>query len=434
MLIYIVQPGDTIDSISQRYGVSVAKLIQDNELINPYRLVPGQTILIVSPEQIYIVQEGDTLSSIATAHGITLMQLLRNNPFLSNRDYIYPGETLVISYNNTQGKITTIGFTYPYIKEETLRKTLPFLTYLSVFNYRATRAGDIITVDDDSKISQIAIEYGVAPLLMIATISTQGVPDLESAYDILLNEEYQENHIDLLLEMITLKGYSGANIVFSYLNETNQRFYQNFLTRISERFRREGYLLFVTVNPNFASVDNDGSFEKVEYSGFSQAVENIIYLQFVWGAQTGPPAPISSISNIRTFMDYVLTMVPPDNVILGQPMNGYDWALPYVPGKTEAHSLTPNAILSLAIDVEATIQYDEASQTPYFTYELGFGSPVQHIVWFINAVSIDALVKLISEYGLDGAGIWNIMIYNSQLWLLINSQYEIVKMLPENIR
>jgi spore germination protein len=231
--------------------------------------------------------------------------------------------------------------------------------------------------------------------------------------------------------MIKLKGYSGANLVFSYLNETNQRFYQSFLARISERLRREGYLLFVTINPNFASVDNDGSFEMVDYSGFSQAVENIIYLQFVWGAQTGPPAPVSSISNLRSFMDYVLTMVPPDKVILGQPMNGYDWALPYVPGKTEAHSLTPNAILSLAIDVEATIQYDEASQTPYFTYELGFGSPIQHIVWFINAVSIDALVNLISEYGLDGAGIWNIMIYNPQLWLLINSQYEIIKILPE---
>jgi spore germination protein len=36
-------------------------------------------------------------------------------------------------------------------------------------------------------------------------------------------------------------------------------------------------------------------------------------------------------------------------------------------------------------------------------------------------------MDLVSKYGLAGTGIWNIMIYYPQMWLVINTQYEIIK-------
>lgn len=59
------------------------------------------------------------------------------------------------------------------------------------------------------------------------------------------------------------------------------------------------------------------------------------------------------------------------------------------------------------------------------------GFPVDHIVWFIDARSIDALLGLVIDYDLKGTGIWNITVYNTQLWLIINSQFDIVKFEPE---
>ena len=41
--------------------------------------------------------------------------------------------------------------------------------------------------------------------------------------------------------------------------------------------------------------------------------------------------------------------------------------------------------------------------------------------------SINALLDLGVKYNLQGVSIWNITIYNPQLWLIINSQYEIMK-------
>ncbi|WMJ86282.1 LysM peptidoglycan-binding domain-containing protein [Anaerocolumna sp. MB42-C2] len=94
MNIHVVQPTDTIESIAKYYGVTVTGLILNNALINPYDLVPGQTIVIVYPEQIYTVKEGDSLVNIAKTYSVPLIQLLRNNPYLSEREYIYPRENI----------------------------------------------------------------------------------------------------------------------------------------------------------------------------------------------------------------------------------------------------------------------------------------------------------------------------------------------------
>lgn len=430
MDIYVVQPGDNIYSIAERYGVTVYKLVQDNGLNSPFNLVIGQTIVIAYPKQIYTVQEGDTLNSIADAYKVTLIQILRNNPYLSDREYIYPGETIVISYN-TNGSITTNGFAYPYIKRETLVKVLPSLTYLSVFNYTAIEKGDIITYSDDAEIIQTTKEYGVIPLLMIATLTTQGEPNIEVAYEILLSEEYQEHHINMILDTMIVKGYYGVNIVFNYMKKINMSLYMNFIKKISNRLQSEGYLFFITINQKIENINNEILFEQIDYADISKYVTGMIFLQLVWGTNYGPPAPVSSINEIRTFIDYVASMVSSDKIIIGSTTISYDWQLPYIPSNPNAVSLTIDSVINLAQDVGATIQFDETSQTPFFLYnQITSGAPTQHIVWTIDARSIDALEKLMKEYSLNGIGIWNIMTYYSQFWTLINSQYEIVKIIP----
>ncbi len=431
MDIHVVQPDETIDSIADLYGISVEKLIQDNVLDNPNELVPGQTIVIVYPRQTHTVQEGDTLDSIADAYGVSLMQLLRNNPYLTGREYIYPGETLVISYNTTR-KITTNGYTYPYIKRETLLKALPGLTYLTVFNYRATGEGEIIAYYDDEEIIQTAKAYGTAPIMMVSTLSIRGEPDIEVAFNLLLNEAYQDRHNNDILQILKTKGYYGVNITFNYINANNQYLYENFITRISKRVRSEGYLLFVTVNTRIQNIDNEITFEKVDFTNISKVVDKLIIMQFVWGTNVGPPAPVSNINNLRAYIDYVVTMVPPEKMIIGKPLIGHSWELPYDPSTSDSFALTIDTAIKVAKDAGVVIQFDELSQTPYFIYNrINFGAPAQYIVWFLDARSMGALYKLINDYNLNGTAIWNIMVYYPQMWLLINSQYEVEKVLTD---
>ncbi|MDF2845724.1 MAG: hypothetical protein K0R00_4150 [Herbinix sp.] len=135
MIIHVVQSGETIESIAALYGVSVELIFMVNGIAASGKLVPGQAIVIAFPETTYIVQNGDTLQDIADKNGVTILDLLRNNPLLADRQYIYAGETLIISYGKKIRKVTTNGYASAYINRDTLRKTLPYLTYLSVLGY-----------------------------------------------------------------------------------------------------------------------------------------------------------------------------------------------------------------------------------------------------------------------------------------------------------
>ncbi|MFA9376669.1 MAG: LysM peptidoglycan-binding domain-containing protein [Lachnotalea sp.] len=432
MDIYIVQPDDNIHSISTKFGISAKKLIQDNGLDHPNELVSGQTLVIAYPEQVYIAQEGDTLVSIADLYDVSQIQLLRNNPFLSNRN-IFPGDVINISFKTT-GKLDTNGFVYPYIDIETLKKTLPFLTYITIYNCRATERGETLSFYDDLEIVELSKKYGTIPLLLISTLSPLGEPDIETTYSLLLNPNYQENLYQNILNTVKTKGYLGINIVINYINSTNQRLYKDIITNISDRIKEDGYIVFVTINTSMKYHNNKIYFENIDYNDISQYIHNLTFLQFIWGTNYGPPLPVNSINDMYAFINHVISEVPSHKVSIGISLISYDWILPYVPGTSYANSLSINSALELAHDVGATILFDSVSQTPFFTYrQYNFEKSSRHIVWSIDARSILAITNLVSDLELNGIGLWNVMMFLPQLWLVINSQYEIVKLISDEL-
>ncbi|MDD3416235.1 MAG: LysM peptidoglycan-binding domain-containing protein [Lachnospiraceae bacterium] len=431
MEIYIVQKGDTINSISDKYGITFDKLIQDNGLKFPYNLVIGQSIVIAIPKQVHTIQEGETLQNIAETYNVSLMQILRNNPFLSDWEYIYPGETIVISYN-TNGSVITNGFAYPYIEQKTLLKTLPDLTYISILNYQVSEEDGTVSSEDDSEILMKSKEYGAIPLLVLTTLTPIGAPTLEASMRTLLDKEFQDQLISQYVETAYSKGYYGINVIFSFLNEETQFLYLDFVKNISYHAKQMKLLLFISVNYQIAEDNNNILFEKVNYEEFSKYIDEFIFLSFVWGTNNGPPAPVCNLHYIGIFVDYLISIdVPKSKISIGKPTIGYDWKLPYIPNVTIANSLTLFSALDLAYEYSYKISFDEVSQTPYFYYNSNLSKTVrdEHFVWFLDSRSFNSLDNLIIDENLNSSAIWNIMIYYPQLWIVIYSQYDIIKLM-----
>ena len=430
MIIHVVQPGETIYTIAADYNVSVTRLVEENGLINPENLVVGQTIVIAYPEQVYIIQEGDTLYSVANAYGVTVMELLRNNPFLSNRETLYQGETLVIRYEK-QGNIAINAYAYPFIDRDILIKTLPFLTYLTIFNYRAIEGGEI-EGSDDTDIISIAKDYGVTPLMSLSTLTYQGISDIRTVNSILYNEEVLDRHINTILTILREKEYYGLNISLVNLDQENRPAYENFMTKLSSSLRAEGFLLFITITPRIVLSSSEITIERADYTVFGQLADCLLLLTYGWGSFPGPPSPITPAFLSESILENAITMIPAEKIYTGISVIGYDWKSPYIIGISRANALTPDAAVELAALTGSTILFDELSQAPYFEYyNLGEDINTRHVVWFSDARSINALTGFVPRFGIQGAGIWNIMNYFDQMWLVINTQYDIAKVLPE---
>ena len=426
MTIHVVQPGETIFSISEYYKIPVDRLVLENGITNPNNLAIGQTIVIVQPETLYTIQAGDTLESIAEQHGISTMELLRNNPYLSDREFIYPGETIVINYQTNKTRtVATSGYTFSYIDKSVLTKTLPFLSYLTIFNYRATSEGDIISGADNMELIQLAKVYGAAPMMFVSTITEEGIVSYEVTYEILNNPSVQDRLINNALLILKTKGFYGINIYVETITYDNIDLIGEYLKKAAAIYHSEGYRIVVTITP-VANINTPSvSFEKIDYSKLSEYVDGIIFSSYDWARSYSYPNSIFPVNVLRELLDYAVSIMPPEKIFLGVTTLGYDWTLPYVPGATEATAITYDSAVQIASDNNIPIQFNEAAQSPYFYYVDSDG--IMHIVWFKDARSFNARAKLVEEYGLQGLSLWTIMKFDAQMWFIINTQYYIEK-------
>jgi spore germination protein len=422
MIIHTVQPDETVYSIAELYGISADNLIRDNQIINPDRMIVGESLAVMFPMITYVIREGDSLESIAASYGVSVMELLRSNPQLSDRLYIYPGEEITIRFTDEKRMELSInGYAFPFIKTDVLRKTLPYLTYLTIFYYRITNEGDIVNIEDQELID-IAKVYGVAPLMCISTISEIGEADVETAHSILTNKDKQENLIDRVLENMNAKGYYGLNIDMQNILQEDRELYVDFIASISSRVRQEGYYVNITLTPRTFPTGTNFMYLGPEYATLGQLTDGTMLLSYEWG-HSHSPQPALPIVQVRALLDYSITQIPAEKISIGLPTIGYIWQLPFVPEYTIANAITHDSALALANEVGATVQRDAASEAPYFTYAID----TEYIVWFRDVRSTAALLELVEEYGLEGIGVWNIMQFASGPWLMINARYDIRK-------
>lgn len=425
MIIHVVKPGETIQTISNLYHIPAAQLIQDNGITNPTNLAVGQTIVVVYPKTTYVIQDGDSLNSIADKFGVSPILILQNNPHLSDQDYLFPGQSIVISYEDAKiRKIVTSGYAYPYINLNTLKKTLPYLTFLTIFNYRVTREGELVDIDDE-KIIQTAKSYGVAPMMLISTLTDKGVADPQVSNNVIHSIELQDKFFENVINKLKEKGYYGLNIYLQFLTEDNRPLVETYITRFSKRLHEEGFRVILTVTPITRIEKTTIALEKVDYSNLIKVIDGILFLTYEWGFSYGPPASATPINIQKEVLDYAVTIVPPEKLFFGFSIMGYDWQLPYIPGESRANAITTEVAIDIASYSGVPIRYNTVSQAPYYFYTQR--EDELHIVWFNDARTISAIMSLIDEYHLEGTSIWNIMFYFTQMWFIINTQYEIDK-------
>ncbi|SEM86211.1 LysM domain-containing protein [Mesobacillus persicus] len=94
-LTHLVQPGETLWSIAQKYQSNASRIAELNH-IQGDKIQVGQNLTIKEVEtKHYIVGRGDTLSSIARKTGVSVKELKSNNQLDSN--VIYPQQVLIIT-------------------------------------------------------------------------------------------------------------------------------------------------------------------------------------------------------------------------------------------------------------------------------------------------------------------------------------------------
>ncbi|WP_047980681.1 glycoside hydrolase family 18 protein [Ornithinibacillus contaminans] len=427
MQIHVVSGGDSLYSIASTYGTTIEALINANELDAPANLVIGQSLVIPIVGQFYFVQPGDSLYSIAQRFGMSYQELARINNIPVNaalnvglRLYIPELPKPDITAN---AYVEPTGGTVSQALENSARRNAPYLSYLAPFNYRVNRDGSL-TAPPLNDFKAIA-DANNASLMMVVTNLEEGAFSADLGHIIVTVQAVQNTLLDNIVNTAHQVGFTDVHFDFEFLPPEDRDAYSTFLRKAKDRLSQEGLLMSTALAPKTSATQEGDWYEAHDYGAHGTVADFVVLMTYEWGYSGGPAMAVSPIDQVRRVVDYALTEIPADKILLGQNLYGYDWTLPYVAGGEYARAVSPQQAIALAREHNVPIQYDTTAQAPFFTYWDAEGN--QHEVWFEDARSIQAKYDMIKELGLRGISYWKLGLSFPQNWLLLRDNFNITK-------
>lgn len=95
--VHVVEPGETIARIAQRYGIGIRTLVAANGLTDPDQLKVGQELQVPATDGVlHTLQPGETLVRVAERYGVAAADLVAANGLAANPDLVAAGSVLVV--------------------------------------------------------------------------------------------------------------------------------------------------------------------------------------------------------------------------------------------------------------------------------------------------------------------------------------------------
>ncbi|MBD5395582.1 MAG: LysM peptidoglycan-binding domain-containing protein [Lachnospiraceae bacterium] len=237
MEIYVVKPGDTVDTIAASYGISPESVIYNNQLLYPYALAVGQALLL----------------SVSSA-----------------------GSSSYDAFTN--------GYAYPFINKDVLNETLPFLSSLSIFSYGFTTAGELVppTLDDSFMITA-AKAFDTRPFLTLTPFGPDGQFNNYLITTMVNNEGVKNTLLENILEVMEEKGFVGLDIDFEYILPDDRIPFADFVADARKFLSPYGYTVTVALAPKTSDTQSGLLYEGKDYRLLGEAADSVLLMTYEWG-------------------------------------------------------------------------------------------------------------------------------------------------------
>jgi len=426
MQIHVVRANESLTTIARAFNTTVNDIVEANDIPNPNNLVVGQAMVIPIVGSFYYVQPGDSLWSIGQKVGVPYQQIASVNRISLNQQ-LYVGFRLYIPPRpKRRGEFNAYveprGTSVAPNLEQSAREAAPYLTYLAPFSFQALRDGGL----KEPLLNQFpAIARANRNVLMMVITNQENDQFSDELGRILLNDiPIQDRFLNNIVATAKKYGFRDIHFDFEFLRPADREAYNTFLRKAKARFQREGWLISTALAPKTSAAQQGAWYEAHDYRAHGQIVDFVVIMTYEWGYSGGPAMAVSPIDQVRKVLEYAITEMPPNKIMMGQNLYGYDWTLPFVQGSV-AKAISPQQAIEIAARHNVAIQFDTKAQAPFFRYTAADGK--QHEVWFEDARSIQAKFNLVKELNLRGMSYWKLGLAFPQNWLLIVENFNVVK-------
>jgi spore germination protein YaaH len=225
------------------------------------------------------------------------------------------------------------------------------------------------------------------------------------------------HNIAAILALVQRQNFAGIDIDYENLHGGDRQAFSDFVDQLADALHAHGKTLSVTLFAKATDAGYDQRNVAQDYAAIGKVADEVRLMGYDYHWATSDPGPIAPVNWIQDVLRYAVGVIPPSKIILGVPMYGYDW----VDGTG-----TPVAWLQafrLATQYHATIRFDSASQTPYFSYTDAKGQ--YHQVWFENAASATAKLDVARNSAIGGVYLWLYGYEDTNVWPALHQAFPV---------
>ncbi|MER7079004.1 Glycosyl hydrolases family 18 [Saccharopolyspora kobensis] len=227
----------------------------------------------------------------------------------------------------------------------------------------------------------------------------------------------RHRHVTEIVELVEREDYAGIDIDYENLRAGDRQVFSDFVTELGAALDAVGKTLSVAVFAKETDAGYDERNVAQDYAAIGRAADQVRLMGYDFHWNTSPPGSVAPIDWIRSVLDYARTQVPPERIVLGVPLYGYDWV-----AGGEGTGVTWLKAFQLATEHGAQPQYDTRTQSPWFRYTDEQGRA--HEVWFENAASSKAKFEAARGAGIGGVYLWMFGYEDTDTW------HELARSLP----
>ncbi|MCS7001338.1 MAG: glycosyl hydrolase family 18 protein, partial [Dehalococcoidia bacterium] len=277
-----------------------------------------------------------------------------------------------------------------------LRQRITEVDMVSPVFFEVQATGDV-TGRDRPEIRQIIGRHPVKLLPMVSN-----APRYQRFSPVLNDPALRRRAIDRLVALVVEHGYDGLNIDFEALESADRAGLTQFMVELTARLRPLGKLSTAAVAAKTRDLTT-GWAGAYDYAALGAASDYLVLMTYAYRTVDDAPGSTAPMGWVQRTVDFAASVVPPEKLLLGIGLWGYDWNL----SRNEPAAVrTWRDIEELAKRPGAQFGYDTVDESAFLLYRSDTGA--QRVVWFEDQRAITAKLRLIPAKRLGGWAGWRL--------------------------
>ena len=317
--------------------------------------------------------------------------------------------------NGTAVRPLSVGFYVAWDEDsrESLRRNIDKLDVVSPqwVTIEGSK-GDLSVTDDPQGVAQIAAAPNHPAVLPLVHNSANAAFDGPLADALLADPLARRKLIDNLAALAQRKGYGGYVFDFEALSPKGLAAYPQFLDEARAVLKPAGREVWVT-----APFDDEGW----PMARLQQASDTLVLMAYDQHYAGGDPGPNAGQDWYEAELEKRFASLDPARTIMALGGYGYDWTLNKDGSRASGAPTTFHEAMRNAQDARAEIRMDDDALNPTYGYKDDNGD--DHVVWFLDAVTLFNQVKVTDAWKPRGYALWRMGMEDPGVWSLLGKPY-----------